>query len=167
LRDLSGVAESALYARLDPKAGALLEQLDQALNEAPESGFPVAAWRAVAASGPERGDESRGFAAHLLALVEVAIEVASDLAPRASAAVDRARSADDLAAAEPWLSEAVLAQAALLERLEALLESLAEWEDYQSVLSLSRDLLERQRWLRDRTRAAAGGPAGGAEAQPK
>jgi hypothetical protein len=37
------------------------------------------------------------------------------------------------------------------KRVEALLAELAEWDNFQNVLTLARDILNRQKALRDRT----------------
>jgi hypothetical protein len=42
------------------------------------------------------------------------------------------------------------------KQIEELLGRLAEWDNFQSVLSLTRDILNRQKNLRERTKDAAG-----------
>ena len=52
------------------------------------------------------------------------------------------------------LQEAAGFENAALEKLEKLLEKLAEWDNFQSVLVLTRDLLNGQKNLQERTRAS-------------
>jgi hypothetical protein len=46
-------------------------------------------------------------------------------------------------------------QAEVLARIELMLELLAEWDNFQSVLSLTRDILNRQKNLSEQTRQYA------------
>jgi hypothetical protein len=53
------------------------------------------------------------------------------------------------------LKSAVQNQKKTLAKIDALLEKLAEWDNFQSVLTLTRDILNGQKSLRERTRQAA------------
>ena len=46
-------------------------------------------------------------------------------------------------------------QARTLTEIESLLERLSEWENFQSILTLTRDILNRQKNLTERTRQFA------------
>jgi len=46
-------------------------------------------------------------------------------------------------------------QKAVVLKIESLLEMLAEWDNYQSILSLTRDILNGQKSLSERTREFA------------
>jgi hypothetical protein len=155
-QDLCAVVEAVLYARLDEKAGGLLERLDTALGRWPEPGLAVEAWRDLAREVHE-GRLTAGFARNLVLLSSLGLTLSEDEAPAAEAALVEAASAHDAASARAALEEALRRQAVAIERLEALLADLAEWDNYQSVLSLTRDILNRQRTLYERTRHFAEG----------
>jgi hypothetical protein len=53
------------------------------------------------------------------------------------------------------LKSASAAQKKTLAKIDALLERLAEWDNFQSVLTLTRDILNGQKTLNERTRQAA------------
>ena len=70
-------------------------------------------------------------------------------------ALTRARAASDLPQA---LAEVATAEAALVravEQLDALTTRLGEWDNFQSVLTLTRDILNRKKNLTERTRKFA------------
>jgi hypothetical protein len=154
-RELAGVAETIVYARLDEKAGALLEQLDIALGADAERGFRSAPWREVAAALAEGRLGAPGFARHLVELVALALEVGEDRAVAAAEALAEAQAAPEAAARADALARAIELQSDTLAGIEELQGRLAEWDSFQSVLTLTRDILGRQRALRDRTKAAA------------
>ncbi len=151
-RELCAVAETALYARLDEKAGAWLEALDRELRAQLERSFEPAAWQRFRAQ--TRG-ASAGFAGYLLELVDLALAISEEDARAASAALDRAQGDPSMEGVREALVAARAAQDAALQRLESLLERLAEWDNFQSVVNLTRDILEQQKALRERTRQTA------------
>jgi len=151
-RELCAVAETALYARLDEKAGPWLEALDRELRAQLERSFEPAAWQRFRA---ETRGASAGFAGYLLELVDLALAISEEDARAASAALDRAQGDPSMQAVREALVAARVAQDAALQRLEALLERLAEWDNFQSVVNLTRDILEQQKALRERTRQSA------------
>jgi hypothetical protein len=55
------------------------------------------------------------------------------------------------------LAQAAELQATALKGIEDLLEELAEWDNFQNVLALTRDILNRQKALRERTQQFASG----------
>jgi len=55
------------------------------------------------------------------------------------------------------LLDAASAQRAALARIDELIARLAEWDNFQSVLNLARDILHRQKSLRDRTKESLEG----------
>ena len=65
------------------------------------------------------------------------------------------RDAGDLESARAALSEADLRLTELRETMDRLTGELGEWDSLQSVLSLTRDILSRQKNLKERTRKAA------------
>ena len=67
----------------------------------------------------------------------------------------RASRAGDLVSVHAALSEALALQEAARVKTEVLLAELAEWDNFQSVLSLTRDILNRQKSLTERARQYA------------
>jgi len=154
-RELSGAAESVLYARLDERAGAALEILDAALAQSITRGFDPEPWRELARA--TRGGEvaGSGLTAKLIDIAAIALEISEDLSASAVAELSRAQDASDLDKVRAHLAAAEKSQAAVVERLERLLERLAEWDNFQSVLGLTRDILNGQKSLSERTRQTA------------
>lgn len=153
-RELCSALEGVLYARIDDRAGPLLEKIDGLLAESDRT-FDPALWRQAsiderAASGPPGG-----LADRLLAIAGIALEVSEIEAPKATAALARAQQTKDLARVHSELAAASDAQKAVVERIEKLLEMLAEWDNYQSVLSLTHDILNGQKNLKERTKTFA------------
>lgn len=155
LRELAAVAESALYARLEPAAEPWLERLDGLLSGQASKRFESAPWRelaglAKAASGPST------LSGHLIELVELARQVREDGALAASAALQELLQAPpDVSRQLELLARASERQTYTLTRLEDLLERLKEWDNFQSVLSLTRDILNRQKALQERLKQHA------------
>ena len=58
-------------------------------------------------------------------------------------------------AGDAVLADAAELQGRSLERMEDLLAELAEWDNFQNVLALTRDILNRQKALRERTQQYA------------
>ena len=64
----------------------------------------------------------------------------------------RASRTDDIEEIHAALSEALSLQTEARMKTEILLAELAEWDNFQSVLSLTRDILNRQKSLTERAR---------------
>ena len=154
-RDLAVVAEDILYARLDDKAGAMLEFYDQRQARIADPTFHPGPLRELARAVRAGELGPKGFAANLVDLVDLALEISEDHAASASAALDRAEKALDAAAVQAALVEAAELQGVALQRTEDLLAQLAEWDNFQNVLALTRDILNRQKALRQRTQQFA------------
>src|SRR6185503_2163158 len=154
-RALAAAAEDVLYARLDEKAAGLLEFYDARAARALDARFQAEPWRELArenAAGKLAGD---GFASTLVKLVALALEISEDHATRAVAALDAAEDASSRTAVGNGL-QAAAEHAALVEKqVEVLLSELAEWDNFQNVLTLARDILNRQKALRERTQQFA------------
>jgi hypothetical protein len=154
-RALASSAEDVLYARLDEKAAGLLEFYDARAAQTLEALFQAEPWRELArenASGKLAGES---FAATLVKLVALALEISEDHATRAVAALDAAEEAGSRTAVGANLQAASEHAAAVEKQIEVLLSELAEWDNYQNVLTLARDILNRQKALRERTQEFA------------
>lgn len=154
-RELSSSAEAVLYARIDERAGAALEVLDAALSQSTARGFDPEPWRDLARAA--RGGElaGTGLTAKLIDIAALALEISEEHATNAVAELGRAQDATALDKVREHLAAAEKSQAAVVERLERLLERLAEWDNFQSVLGLTRDILNGQKSLSERTRQNA------------
>lgn len=154
-RELAAIAETVLYARLDEKGGALLESIDASLATLADRTFHPEPWRELARSYADGELGSAGLAGNLIEILALGLELSEDHARAAAAHLDGAQNALDMSAIQEELLLAADAQEASLERLEELLDRLSQWDNFQSVLSLTRDILNRQKLLRQRTQQFA------------
>lgn len=161
-RELAGAAEAVLYARVDDRALAALDFLDARLAQSLARGYDAAPWRELAAASKTQGIAGSGLAGKLVDIVGIASDVAEDASSGAEAALQRAQSATEIARVHAEVQSAAAEQKRAVAKIEELLEKLAEWDNFQSVLGLARDILNGQRTLTERTRQAAtdGKPAG-------
>jgi hypothetical protein len=90
----------------------------------------------------------------LVEIVGLSLEISED---HAREAADELAQAQDGAGAEALaaLERAVAAQTRTQELIEQLLVKLGEWDNFQSVLTLTRDILNRQKNLEQRIRKHA------------
>jgi len=150
-RELSSVAEGLLYARLDERSGPLLELLDRAQSERTDRQFHADLWTDLAARQRVEQVGGNGLAGRLVEIVGLSLEISSLELASATDALRRAQESQDLLATHDALLDAADRQAAALTLFDTLLEDLAEWDSFQSVLTLTRDLLNRQKILLKRT----------------
>ncbi len=151
-RELAALVEGVLYARIDQHGTELLAALDERLGAVTAKGFDPLPWRELAAQARASAGTAGGLARALLEILELALSAGADHAARATAALDRASTAIDLEEVHRQLVLAGEEQAGTLERLAELVDRLAEWDNFQSVLNLARDILSRQKSVRDRTK---------------
>ena len=85
-------------------------------------------------------------------MTALAIEISDDLVEPARQAALRASRAGDAVSVHTALAEALALQEEARIKTEILLGELAEWDNFQSVLSLTRDILNRQKSLTERAR---------------
>jgi hypothetical protein len=153
-RELCSALEGVLYARLDEHAAPLLDRLDALLAESDRI-FDPEIWRTFATEERASAGTPNGIADRLLAIAALALEVSEVDAPAATRALARAQEATDLARVHAEVTAAEESQKAVVLKIESLLEMLAEWDNYQSILSLTRDILNGQKSLSERTREFA------------
>lgn len=151
-RELAGSAESVLYARIDERATAALEAFDTASANSVQRGFDPEPWRELAAATRASDIAGSGLTAKLIDIATLSLEISEDHAAAAVVELSRAVDATDLPKVRAHLQAAETSHAAVVERLERLLERLAEWDNFQSVLGLTRDILNGQKSLSERTR---------------
>jgi hypothetical protein len=150
---LAETAEEVLYARIDDKAHGLLLAHDERMRALDPKGFPSAPWRELVRSVQE--ERGSGLALGMIRLVGLSLAIAEDDALAAVAALEEAERATDRGATLDALARAEAFQASALEHIEGLLEELKAWDNFQNVLSLLRDVLARQKNLRERTQRFA------------
>lgn len=150
-RELSSVAEGLLYARLDERAGPLLELLDRAELERRDRRFHPEVWTELAKRQRAEQIGGNGLSGRLVEIVGLSLEISNLELAASTDALRRAQESQDLLATHDALLDAADRQAAALTLFDTLLEDLAEWDSFQSVLTLTRDLLNRQKILLKRT----------------
>jgi hypothetical protein len=156
-RDLSGLAEGLVYSRLDERAGPLLTALHNALGAQAARTFDPVPWRDVAQQLSAGRLGTPELAGELLTLVDLALGISEDSADQAAASLTEARTAHDPIAAQAAVARGIEALDLALVALEALTTRLGEWDNFQSVLTLTKDLLNRQKNLTERTKKFAEG----------
>jgi hypothetical protein len=144
-RDLAAVTEGLLYSRLDQRAGALLDALDTALASLTDKSFEPEPWRELARRQAAGELGTAELAAQLVTMVGLGLEVSEEHAAAATTSLERARETDGPAALREALAEAEVHQRTAKDRLEELLGKLAEWDNFQSVLSNLRDIVNGQK----------------------
>jgi len=151
-RELASVAESLLFSRVDDRGGPLLETLDERLGQFTDRSFHAEPWRELADLYGTDQLGSAGLAGKLVEIVGIGLEVSEEHTLAASDALVRAQAASDPQVVRDAIAEAYAHQEASLAAISHLLEQLAEWDNFQSILTLTRDILNRQKNLTERTR---------------
>ena len=150
-RELVSLVEAVLYARLDERSQAALEQVDAALSQSIARGFDPAPWRELA-SQRRRGEIAADtLAAKLVEVAGLSLEISEDDSREASTACAEAEEADSVNKMHSALVRAADREGAALAKLEHLSELLSEWDNFQSILNLTRDILNGQKTLNERT----------------
>jgi hypothetical protein len=150
-RELAGAVETLLYSRIEEKSGALLEALDVELASANGKGFPAQAWAAFSEGLRSGRLLAQGLSGQLTGVFDLALRISSDELPAATEALDRAARRTDAGEIHAELTAASEREATAQKHLAELLDRLAEWDNFQSILSLTRDILNRQKSVRDKT----------------
>ena len=88
-------------------------------------------------------------------MARLALTISEIDALEAVRALDTALDEVDDDAVHAALSLAADHQARAIGHIESLLDRLAEWDNFQSILTLTRDILNRQKALEERTRRVA------------
>ncbi|MEE2940344.1 MAG: hypothetical protein VX460_08170, partial [Planctomycetota bacterium] len=154
-RDLSGLASSLIYSRLDERSGALEARLFELTRSSADRAFLMEAWRTL-------GEELRAgrlgapaSAGALVGVVALAIEAADLRCGALIAALEEARGSDSTDTARQALVRATIRVEELRAALEELGLELSEWDSMQSIQALAREILNSQKNLAERTRKQA------------
>ena len=151
-RELAAIAEALIYSRLDERATSMLGALDERASRQDDRSFHPELWQELAELQESGSLGEADFADKLLEIVGVALEVSEEHSEAAVSGLRVAQDSSDLTATYDSLLAVADAQAAAGSGLEELLRLLSEWDSYQSILSSTRDLLNRQKNLLERTR---------------
>jgi len=151
-RELAGWTEGLLYNRIDARASALLEALDARLSTAIDRSFHPEPWVELARRYGLGELGQADVAGTLVQVVGLALEVSEVHAREFAEAASSAHGTTDPAQARAALTRAVAAQERAQAVLDELLVRLGEWDNFQSVLTLTRDILNGQKNLNQRTR---------------
>ena len=154
-RELATITEDVLYARADEKAAGLLDRYDARMATSQDADFDPGPWRELATAQADGSLPSGGFAGGLVSLVDLALAISEDHAQAAVLALLEAEKAAGAADVQQALMRAEALQARSLQHIDELLVRLAEWDNFQNVLSLTRDILNRQKALQERTQQFA------------
>jgi len=149
-RELCSTAEAILLARIEERALAAVAQLDGLSSDARRA--DLAGWTRLAeqATGGAWGN---GLAPKLVEIAALSASIAETHASEAAEALAGAESSN--ADAPAATAQALRSTRRALEETERLLSKLAEWDTLQSVLNLTRDILEAQKNLAERTKQGA------------
>ena len=147
-RELAELTDNVIHARLEERGASLLVALVAATKEQTDRSFSPQIWRALAT----RDDAKKGLTGRLIRVTSLAIEITDDLIEPARSSAELASRATDPATAQAAIADAVELEAQAIVKTEQLLAELAEWDNFQSVLSLTRDILNRQKSLTERAR---------------
>jgi hypothetical protein len=154
-RDLAAIAQDVLYSGIDERGSSLMEAWHRTTGQPTGREFRPGPWRELATDLRAGSHGSPEFAGRLVELTELALIVSEEAAPTSVAALEAAVASADSADLRSTLAVAGQTQRAGIAALERLRTALAEWDNFQSVLTLTRDILNRQRNLIEHTRAFA------------
>lgn len=154
-RDLASLAEGLIYSRLDPRSGALLQALVDPSRHSAERIFQPQSWLAITDDYTEGRLGQADLAGDLVALVGRSLVVSERHVPQVTKALLEASTAGDQADERKAVERALVAARLAQVELESLLTALGEWDNFQSVLNLVRDILNRQTNLNQRSQSYA------------
>ncbi len=154
-RDFTDVYEDYLLNRIDRTAAAerlIPLLLERKRGSSQIDGFDFGVYRPIVEAYRSGTYGKLDVLGRLLEMVSCILDVAELHSPQAGVAVGDARLEVDPTERPEGIRRAIEHQKAVLLQLDALLERMDEWEDFQEILTLFRDLLEDQRDLNSRTR---------------
>ncbi|MEM7516762.1 MAG: hypothetical protein AAF368_07540, partial [Planctomycetota bacterium] len=155
-RELASITEALIYSSIDERSGTLLEALDTSLSSHADKSFHVESWRSLAQVAQRDPSVASGLAGRLVGVIQLSLEVSEESGALAAQELVNAQESEGaLEEAKRALTAASNAQERSLQKLEELIERLAEWDNFQSVLALTRDILNRQKNLLERTKSFA------------
>ncbi|TDJ67966.1 MAG: hypothetical protein E2O39_13845 [Planctomycetota bacterium] len=154
-RDLAAITESLLYARVDNRARPLFEALDEALAGFTDRSFHPEPWRELSAQYTANRLGSAGLAGQLIDIVGLSLEISEVHTLEAADALVQAQESSGPASMQTEVARAYELESEASSSIDRLLEQLAGWDNYQSILTQLRDALNGQKNLMERTRQFA------------
>lgn len=158
-RELSGLASSMVYARMDDRAGALESRLFELTSGSIERSFQPEIWETLSSEVASGQLGSPDRAGELVRLVGMALRAAGPESEGLLAALEKARTAAEaespLNGTRTSLKEAVARARALRASIETLMNDLGEWDNMQAIISLTRDIANRQKNVLEKIRTGA------------
>ena len=151
-REVAGITEALLWSRIDERAAPFLAELQRQSLPLADRSFHAEPWDSIIALQSGRGVGDGGLADKLVEVVSLSLQVSEAEAPAAVAGLRRASDLLDMTAQYDSLIEVSERQSSARAKAEQMLALLSEWDSYQSLLSATRDLLNGQKNLLDRTR---------------
>ena len=121
------------------------------LSNSFERTFEPQIWTEVADSYLAGALGQADLAGDLVEIVSLSLGISEQLTPTAADAAAQARDASEAATVATSLQEVVEVLTNTQVELDKLLAKLGEWDNFHSILTLTRDLLNRQQNLRQRT----------------
>lgn len=158
--EFADLFDSFAFNRLDGAAGAerLLQQLVAAKRASVVlDGVDVAVYRPIVDQWVSGAYGQLDDLGRLIEMLSAILDVGERLSPQAASSINVARLTTDDAVRPVELKKALAAEEAALARIDQLLEKMDEWEDYQEIVTLFRDLLDDQRDLNAKTRSVLKG----------
>ncbi|MFT5150874.1 MAG: hypothetical protein ACI841_000858 [Planctomycetota bacterium] len=154
-RDLASITENLLYARADDRAGKLLDLLDEQLAATIDRSFHPEPWLALTSAyeGGEAGHA--GLAGQLVEIVGLALAISEDASMMSISSLESVAASTSPAEMRQALTNSITSQTTAIDTTNRLLERLAEWDNLNSILTLTRDILNGQKNLTERTRQHA------------
>ncbi|MFH0945522.1 MAG: DUF4175 family protein [Planctomycetota bacterium] len=155
-QDFAQLYEEYLLNRMDHSAAAerLIPLLaERKLASTLVEGFDFSIYRPVVDSYQDGAFGNLDVLGRLLGMLSCILDVAEIESPAAGRALSDARLLVDNNQRPGGVRAALAAQERALAKLDQLLERMDEWEDFQEILTLFRDLLDNQRDLNARTRS--------------
>jgi hypothetical protein len=149
-RELCSTAEALLLARVEERALAAVAQLDGLALDSRRA--DLEGWTRIAEQA-KGGAWGNGLAPKLVEIAALSASIAETHADGAAQALSSAESSGSDATSAA--AEALRSTRRAIEETELLLSKLAEWDTLQSVLNLTRDILEAQKNLAERTKQGA------------
>ena len=154
-RDLSALAEDMTFSRLDVRSAALERRLIELTSNSAERSFQEGSWRTIAQELAQGGLGSPERAGDLVRIVGLALEACGERSDAWISSLEAVRAASGIEETRGALATCELRLMELRETMDRLTGELGEWDSLQSILSLTRDILSRQKNLKERTRKDA------------
>ena len=151
VRELASITEALLYSRVDDRADSLLTNLHAELSQHSDKAFHSESWANLVAL-EQNSSRASGLGGKLVEVLGLGLDASELHSAAATDALVVANDAGTLEEVHEALGLAESAQRDSAASIEALLERLAEWDNFQSVLALTKDILNRQKNLLERTR---------------